>query len=345
MGSVKGVNVDSINTKIDNVSNVIDNRKAVDSIPLISSSNPIDEFFSFVESINDITESDVVNLLQANGINYNESDIASIDRIGGLVESIVVKTNNGEEFVFTNILAGYKLSAITLSDGTVITCDIPKQTELLIQLPANIGLIVPIRGMGEIEVDGYKTNVYWVGNDVDFETFKENVSNIKAGLSEYPDNVLDYVSDKSRFKGFYIGTFNSTSDFDVVEDADVIAYAKKNNLIYVNVDHPSVLTTDTIIHEIAHVLDYTIGRWEHNSESDKTFINYYETYKQMIQQIPLTGYPAEGFPDGVPAVEEFYAQAVAAYLEYPEELEALMPEVYDYIDDQFSNLKGGIFPW
>ncbi len=334
MGNVKGVNVERPNIKLDNVS-INTNEKPIDFTSLYNETVAVD---AVNVNVNEISKIDAANLLQENGINYNADEIKSIESSGMFDENIVIKMNNGEKFTFLNVGPDLTLFSIKLSDGTTIYCDIPEETERNIKLDGDINSDVPLRGVTEIDVNGYKTNIYWVGDDVDFETFKNKIKDIRAGLKKLPNNVLSYIlTRKPSFKGFYVGTLDSASRYDKINDADIAAFTA-TGYVFINVEHRISSISETIVHEMAHILDSYLGKNGYHSEEDATMISYYETYKQMIQQLPLEGYPAEGFPDGLPNVAEFYAESVAAYIEYPDELEALMPEVYDYIDNQFKNL-------
>ncbi len=356
MGNVKGVNVEKPSTKLDNVN--VKSGKLINNIINDSSQHeyttirPYDDYVP-KETYIDITavlegmaeiihvngEKEACKLLQENGINYNEDDIKSVKSEGSSNERLIITTNSGEEFVFTSSSEGYVLSSIKLSDGTKINCDLSESREKSIRDGGYISEGIPIRGYATIDINGQKFDVNWVGDDVDFETFKNNLNNIKEGLKEYPSNVLKYIKNNSNFKGFYVGTFDSLDDYDRTADASTIAFAYRNEYIYVNVDHPSSLTTDTIVHEMTHILNWSIGKGNIRFTDFDIPINLlFLIYKQMIQQILLTGYPPEGYPDGVPDSSEFFSQAVAAYVEYPEELEALMPELYVYIDFVLNNL-------
>lgn len=279
------------------------------------------------------------NLLAKNGISVNRADIQSVDIISDSY-SIVVTLKNGDKFLFAYNGYSYVLSSISLADGTIIYCNIPYDQEYAIKDIAGIQSDVDIKGYVTIEIEGHKTNVYWVGDDVPFNKFKEELEAIKSALDSYPSEVIDYIFEKSDFKGFFIGTFDSIDNYDSAEDASVIAFASKKGYIFINTKHPSFNVTDVIVHELGHIMDFALSDEDSClcSDDDLLLQTYFDRYKKIIQQIDLTGYSSADFPEGVPSTAEFFAQIIVAYLEHPDDLLALIPEVYYYVEDLFGRI-------
>lgn len=279
------------------------------------------------------------NLLTENGISVGRGDIQSVDIIPNSY-SIVVTLKNGDKFLFAYNGYSYAPSSISLVDGTIINCNISYDQEQDIKDIARIHSDVDIKGYATVEIYGHKTKVHWVGDDVTFYEFKDGLETIKNALDAYPSDVIDFIFEKSDFKGFFIGTFDSLDDYDSVEDASVIAFATRRGFIYLNTNHLNFNVTDVLVHELGHILDHALS--DDNSilysDDDSLLQTYFDRYKRIIQQIDLTGYPSTDFPEGVPNTAEFFAQIITAYLDHPGELQALIPELYYYVEDLFGKI-------
>ena len=297
------------------------------------------EPMGLIEDIFGPSIDDGYNLLRDNGINYQKEDIKSVERRGTNGENIAVITTSGDAFLFKPDGDGFVLSSITMSDGKMVHCDLSESLQEGLRDITDIHDDVEIKGYAIISINGQTTKVYWVGDGVDFDVFKKSVTEIQAALEKYPSNVVGKVLNNSNFKGFFIG---KPDDVDANmpgynNGLGYVAYAHNDEFIYVNSDcSPNIYTIE---HEFAHIFDSTLTNGKgHYTENDSKIKTLYNKYKKVIQEIMLNGYTSSNYPDGVPSVVEFLACAVPIYLEHPNDLKELMPEVYDYIKELFSSI-------
>ena len=272
-------------------------------------------------------------LLRDNSIWYSKDEIKSVEKRGPNNENIIVIMNNGEEFVFVpnSDGDGYILNNIILSDGTSISCALPESRQQEIRELAEIDDEVPIKGWASIEIDGHQTYVYWVGDaSCDFEVFKAQVGNVKKALDRMPNNVLEQIFSNNNFKGFFVGAYYSSS----YSENDYNAFAFQDNYIYINTHQNA--SYETILHELGHIYDFTIGDGNiHYSVSSSTINQYYSKYGEVIKDLIPTnsGYHFTGPTNST----EFFACVFQIYLVKPEELKQLVPELYIFMDGLVKN--------
>ena len=197
---------------------------------------------------------------------------------------------------------------------------------------------IPISGYSVININGQDIKVYWIGDDVYFKDFQKNIKIIEEQISNYPPNALDKVFNSGDFKGVLVGTKRSPTYKD-----EYAAFAHLDEYIYMDVDSYDFNKKSTVYHEFAHILDSTLyGGNGHYTEHEQEILDLYDEYKMSLQEIPelsCNGYCNRNqYPDGVPNVKEFFATIVELYFSRPEELEALLPELYDYVDNIFKSI-------
>ena len=259
----------------------------------------------------------------------------SIKRCGPDNENVLVTRGNGDKCYFIPDGNSFKLSHIILSDGTTIHCDL-SDSEKAKYNDSRINDDVDIRGYTTIEVNGHSTKVFWVGDETtDLDAFKKHLNNIKQGLDEIPSNVLKKVIDDGNFNGFYICDSKSASSsgggwsgfYD--QDTNAIYIDSSFSLLYSDADY------ETVIHEFGHAFDFALGNGESKASADfndDNIIakNWEDNGDIMKELIPTSsGYHTNGPTN----LWEFFACAFQIYVKYPDELEELLPDVYEYIKD------------
>ncbi len=238
----------------------------------------------------------------------------------GQIEVLLVK-ENGE----------YIYSSIKLSDGTTIYCNLSESEKQRIRDSIGLSDDVEINGYSELEINGKKVYSYWVGDDCTLQETRDAISCIKEGLNNYPSNMLNRVFNSDEFKGFFIGTEKDAPETLSINWA---AYACGGKYIFVD---RAPFGSTVIPHEFTHILDNTIGYF---SDSDSEFRNLYNKYKKQFQQAfdDRIGYTSSLYPNGIPNNHEFFAEVISIYLETPEEIESLFPDLYVYIDDVITSI-------
>lgn len=330
MGEVKSLNVEKINNKIDNVSTSNKNESPIEHISPTSEDNVFLDVVDLIDNTNEIDKAGAANFLNENGFNYTEDDIKSTDiqTIGVSEEIIVITTKDGEEFTLKNGIDGVVLVSNKMADGTIMYYDLSFITEYSISSKPKLDENTPVKAVAIMYIDGHKTPVYWVDDGTsDLESFKASMDDINTAMNMLPSNVLDEIYGIGGFKGFYVGA--DYSENLAVSDT-YNAYTLHDQFVYVNTQADP--NYETILHELGHVVDYSIGKGKkHFSEKDSEIKQYYNDYNQTIRDLipENSGYHDTGPIDEV----EFFACAFEAYIDEPDELEQLLPDVYDYMDN------------
>ena len=219
--------------------------------------------------------------------------------------------------------------------------DISEEEQKEIRKEFGLEESAPIKGYSVVTINGKETKVYWIGDDVSFADFQKNIKIVEEQVSNYPPNILDSVFNSGHFKGFVVGTHYS--DNPSYKSENWGAYAHLDQYIYIYADSYSFNKESTVYHEFAHILDSTLyGGQGYYTEHEQEILGLYDEYRTIIQEIPelsCSGYTnKEMYPDGVPNVEEFFATIVQLYFSRPEELETLLPELYEYVDKLFKSI-------
>lgn len=229
----------------------------------------------------------------------------------------------------------YIVSSIKFSDGTTIQCNLSESRKQKIRDSIGLSEDVEIKGYSVLGIKGQRVPVYW--NVDSLRGFKSFLDGVKEALNLYPSSALNRVLDSGHFKGIFYGTHRDAPD-GMDKDENWAAFALKDEYIYYNAGAGLEFSTHYITHEFAHLLDRAMGPngvTSRFSVEDVKFKKIYEKYKKQFQQAfdDRIGYNSYSFPEGIPIVEEFFAEVVSIYLQYPEELESLFPDLYEYVDD------------
>ena len=317
-----------------NVENTSSKYSSTDASQIIKYANSAKEDLDFeglgsLDDVADIALKNVaIDLLHENGFDYSVDDIWEIgeDYFGKLQ----VRMQNNEKFTFYKDDNGYKLITIRLSDGTQVNCTLSDAEERELS-----GMIKshrandPFRGYAEIDVNGYKTRVYWVNDaDTDLSAFQKNLNIIRNGISKIPDQFLDVcmVGNGGEFKGFFIGAHYGEQGNHPGNDFN--AYAYNDEFIYVN--STANPWPATIVHELGHIFDYSVNGDHHVSGYNSWINEFYEHYNQALK--PLIPANSGYHTTGPTSVHEFFACLFEAYIDSGNDLQQLLPEVYEKLD-------------
>ena len=146
-------------------------------------------------------------------------------------------------------------------------------------------------------------------------------------------NAMNYKGD---YGGYYLDFSNGSSK-------------NSKNMVVINANEGftigSAATTDNVLHEFAHKFDDMIQNGNVETGTRKNFFTedstkwneYYQKCKDDITEIHFSGYSKEGLPD----VQEFFAESVTAYLLKPDELKLTSMELYDSISNLLGSDYGG----
>ena len=265
-------------------------------------------------------------LLRRNKIDYSKDDIKSVEKCGADGENIKVIMKNGEEFLFAGDGDDYTLEKIELSNGIVIHMNISDNMKKIAKEEGPINDDVDIKGYANIEVNGESVPVYWVDDiSSSFEVFKKHVQNVKDAFDKIPNNVKDKILEGYDFKGFYVGGYYSQHE----NPGYFNGFAHDNEYVYIETCGANY---ETIIHEIGHILDFSIGNGtSYYSSRDYRAEKYYRKYKDSMKELipDNSGYHRTGPIND----KEFFACLFEMYLERPDEVSQLFPELYDYMDN------------
>lgn len=202
-----------------------------------------------------------------------------------------------------------------------------------------------VKAVTFLKVNGQEIKVFWIGDDMSEGHYISDINRIEKQLSCYPTNVLNYVVTKNKFVGIGAGTRESNRYLSKHIDDNILGFSD-GDMIYLP-HNRSYGDESTVQHEFAHVLDRQLDKTPldlhlNYSETNKDMLKLYKKYKKTIQKmssLETNGYTNEDiFPKGVPNVREFFATTVELYFNKPDDLEQLLPDVYDYIDDLFKNI-------
>ncbi len=277
-----------------------------------------------------ITIDDIESITDCGSNGENKKIVINlVDRYYGGYEEEFDKV----EVFLTKENGEYIVSSIKFSDGTTIQCNLSESRKQKIRDSISLSEDVEINGYSVLGIKGQRVPVYW--NNHYLRGFKDFLDDVKEALNLYPSNALNRVLDSGHFKGIFFGHHRDAPD-GMDKDETWAAFAHKDEYIYYNVG--GGISIQTILHEFAHTLDYAIEPVvinSHFTQHDVKFKNLYKKYKKQFQQAfdDRIGYNSYSYPEGIPYVEEFFADVVPIYLQYPEELESLFPDLYEYVDD------------
>ena len=299
-------------------------------------------FFDFIKDLSNkdklekcgITLSKLQTILGVEDLKI--SDIISVEECGVHSENrkITVSSPEGDlELLFVPKNGEFALSFIKYSDGTTISTDIPEDQMKLIKDSIHSENDVKITGYSIIDIDGRQFRIYRYGEGRSLSQFKQIIDEIKKELSIYPPNVLDYIIKDGNFKGFFIGAPTDAPDSNMASQNGWAAYAHgSDRYIYVS----TIYRDQVIKHEFGHTLDQTLGEISYK----QPMLRFFDKYKKLFQEAfdDRIGYVSSAFPDGIPYPHEFFAEVMNMYVEFPDEVEALFPDLFEYIDGLIKSL-------
>ena len=199
---------------------------------------------------------------------------------------------------------------------------------------------IKINGCAEVYIKGKKMNVYQLG-DISDETFLEQIEDINNILNDFPENAYKTIISNNNFKGFVC----LSDDYIDSSNSD---YAKKglmfaglcfsDNYIALNNKNNKMCSDATTTHELCHLFDFC-NRSNNNFcvTCQQEFIDLYNEYKIKIQPSINAGYGDPNYyPEGVPNLDEFFAVTGELYINDPDTLSTLFPDIYNYLDEVFN---------
>ena len=271
-----------------------------------------------------------------------EDQIVSITDCGpdGKNKKVQIKTGNtenGTEFecllVYEN--GEYKLSSITTKDGKTINCNLSENQIKRLRKEFDIPDDVEIVGVHYIKINGTTKEIVML-KGADSSLIDLYLEAIYSAIDTYPPSAIDKIFSCPDFYGFVFGP--SYKELDSLYNA----YAHGKNYIFLTPTIPLKMlfnnnSYDTIVHEIAHILDavQAPNGFNYNSRSSQEIKDLYEKYKKIIVEFSTGGY--QGYEE-IPNVIEFFAKSTTMYLLSPDELKEFMPEVYEYLDEFYKNI-------
>lgn len=121
-------------------------------------------------------------------------------------------------------------------------------------------------------------------------------------------------------------------------------FSSKTNMVTIDIrgsfNDNTFYTQDTLIHELGHkfddisydknIIDQILGRITYTDTSNE-WKNAYKEYNSILSAINLGGYTS------YPNVNEFFGDAMVAYMKNPNDVKSMCPSVYNLI----SNMLGG----
>ncbi len=354
MGSVKGVNVERPNIKLDNIS-VNTNNEIINSDILNTQYNEFQtvektdfdvngnqmELMGILEDIADFLGigyprlQQGYNLLQANDIDCTIDDIKSVEPTN---TGITITMNNGDVFKFTLIdtsfivFENFKLTSIKLADGTEITCcnkdDLSEEDYSDLVNKSALKIDGDIRGYSTIKVNGQDVKVYWVKDNTSLDTYKEELDNIKTAIKHYPSNVIRFLMSKNPDLFFLIGEISSSTFDDEHAEGVLGCIGGYNDSIYINGaandDGHDVDTVESLIGRLFYFY------YKANQGLDPIWDTDYELYDLYLKYVDSISAIDNG--TGVNITIDFFAKIMNLYIEYNSDLKSLFPEVYDYVE-------------
>ena len=266
----------------------------------------------------------ILRSLQNDDFNYSLSDVADY----GLNSSgqVVIRMQSGESLLFSK--EDDSLVSIGLSDGTEIHCTLSDAEEAqLSRMVEGVSITDQIKGYVDVDVNGYKTRVYWMNDSkTGLTEFKNHLDSINYAIDRIPGPILNECmrGNGGEFKGFFVGP----------TDLPICAVTPdEGNYIYIKVDSNN--SYRTIVHELGHVFDSSIGGDHHVSDTSHWINNFYEEYGEVMSSLAPTN--SIYHTKGIPNVHEFFACIFEAYIDTPHDLEELIPEVYYKLNRWFKS--------
>ena len=265
--------------------------------------------------------------------NSNLSRIETYDSNGELIQN---------ENYTAELIENGTLRTVHLEDMDIYLDSVSEQKQDDIRKKCSINNDVAINSVATVYINNQELHFYWLG-DVDYEIFISDVETYSKAFANFPENVQELIS--SHLDGYYIGKpeYRTRDIFEKNAPKDYSAfYNSASNYIYINGEW--LATYIAANHEMGHAIDDFLGPpilsnlFFGGPSSSVELNNLYKEYKITIQALPEVGYQSIYFPEGMPNSCEFFAEAITQYINNPEELQTLIPELYDYVDELFSNI-------
>lgn len=299
----------------------------------------------------DTPEAKVIETVAENyGYYMDPHQIESITSIVSIGETYV-KLNDGTSFI---LKSNGRINKVYKPDGTRYTYNDDASIASIFKNGFNIEFIeehdenakqkvrdygsindnVNVKGYARVSGNGLDTKFYWLGSGTKLDTFIENILVYTDAFDKFPPNVKDLLMNYG-FNGFYIGTPRDAnmSNSYIGNYGYAAFYSPNDKIIFINSD--SRQTAFVANHEMGHAIDNAIGKI---SLSDAV-IDLFEKYKITLQDLTGIGYDNTRFPEGFPTSTEFLAEAINQYINNGEELELLIPEIYDYVENLFNSIN------
>ena len=271
-------------------------------------------------------------LLTKNLILKAREDIKSINSNEDNTK-LEIQTKDGTVYNYKLKDNDYVLTTLKMSNGTVTHFDedFAEINQILSWEIAAIKMDSEIKAHTKIKINGKTINIYATsGKGSIINNYEEALDGILAAFSSYPKGILDQLL-SSGFDTIIVGPQSETYGPD--SNWSALTYGDD----YMFLENTTKNVREVLIHELAHVLDSSIVNGNgHYTDKSKEVKRLYKKYGKMIQQIKIGGYSSDEFPEGPPNVNEFFAKAITQYIECPEELEMLVPELYEYIEEMFT---------
>ena len=251
---------------------------------------------------------------------------------------VLAKDPYGRIFNYT-IDSNDVLQKIEYSDDIILQCGLSNEQKSQIRGLINLDDNIEIIGYQTINIDGKNVNFYVTGDTSLYQIYDASL-NIQKSINSLPDYTKNLFLNNPDFKGFFIGSLEE-SPYRGSPDSEngfvTLAYAHGSKYIFLNNNIKRCVKIDNIEHEMGHTIDHILDSNYSYSENSFGFKFLYEMYKKPIIDAfgSLGGY---GGYEEMPDEAEFFAKAVAIYLNRPDDLKILMPDLYKSID---KTLNGG----